>query len=321
MNRALAYVRLVRPFELLRLTLLLGVARCSIVLTGLPGEIRDGSVGGHFYFLLLAVLLVGAAGFAFNDYCDAKRDVNDGGKMVVVGRVIVRRSVLYMHLTLTLFGVLSGLVAAWKVGNVWLGLLFPVEAGLLWYYTTIYKRQFLVGNLLKSIMVGGCALLPILFEVFYLEETAWRSFATSEITIMPMVVVGVSYAAIVGFGTLCEQLLMDLYNHARGVHREKDTLAFRYGTFSAKLVSGGMLLVYLGAAVVFFAQLKNYYRIQPLDWKSLLCGVALVGVPLLVSFMALLAAQQAEHYRVSRAAAAVSLLGVLLLPALLHIMA
>lgn len=321
MNRLLAYAWLVRPFELLRLTLLLGVAQCSIVLTGLPGEIRDGRIGVHFYFLLFAVLLIGAAGFAFNDYCDAKRDVDDGGRMVIVGRFIVRRSVLYMHLVLSLLGVLCGVVASWMVGNVWLGLLFPVAAGLLWYYTTIYKRQFVVGNLLKAVMVTGCALLPILFEVFYLEATEWRSFAMAEITIMPMVVVGVGYAALLGFGTLCEQQLIDLYNHTRGIHKEKDTLAFRYGTFTAKLVSGGMLLLYLGGAAVFFVLLLKYYKLYPFGWLPALCGVSLVGLPLLVSFMSLLAAQQAAHFRLSRVAAAVSLFGVLLLPALLHIMA
>lgn len=321
MNRLLAYARLARPSELLRLALILGVAQCSIVLPGLPLEISDGRVGAYFFLLLLAVLLVGAAGFAFNDYCDAKRDVDDGGKMVVVGRFIVRRSVLYMHLALTLLGLICGFMAAWLVGNIWLSLLFPVEAGLLWYYTTIYKRQFAVGNLLKAVMVGGCALLPIFFEVFYLEKTAWRSFAVSDITIMPMVVVGVSYAAIVGLGMLCEQLIIDLYNHMRGVHREKDTLGFRYGVFTAKLVSGGMLLVYLGASVAFFILLKKYLGLSPLGWPALLCAGMLVGVPVVVALMALLAAQQAEHVKVARRAAAVSLSGVILLPALLHLMA
>lgn len=321
MNRLLAYARLVRPLELLRLVLLLVVAQYSIVLVGLPAEIGDAHVETYFYFLLMAVVLVGAAGFAFNDYCDAKRDVDDGGKMVVVGRVIVRRSVLTMHLTLTLLGIVCGVVASRMVGHLWLALLFPVEAGLLWYYTTIYKRQFVVGNLLKAIMVGACALLPILFEVFYLETTAWRSFALSEITILPMVNIGAFYALIVAFGTLCEQLLMDLYNYRRGVHREKDTLGFRYGVFTAKLVAGGALIIYLCAAVIFFLLLVKFYGMNPIGWQPVVCGILLVGIPLLVSFMALLAAQKSEHFKVSCVASAVSVLGVLLLPALLHLMA
>lgn len=320
MNRWLSYIRLVRPLELLRIALLLVVAQWSIVQVGLPAEVGRESVGGYFYFVLFAVLLIGAAGFAFNDYYDAKRDAEEQGKMVIVGRRIVRRSVLQMHIAFTLLGVLFGVVASSMVHNLWLLLLFPVAAGLLWYYSTLYRRIFVVGNFLKAALLGGCALLPVLFEVFYLEENAWRSFAMSEISITPMLMVSVCYAGLIGFGALCEQLLIDLYNFVRGVHREKDTLAFRYGTFTAKMVTGSALLVYLSLSIVFFISLIRFYRLHFMLWQSAICGIVIVAVPLLIALMALLAAQNASHFKVSRLAATVGMFGTLLLPAALHIL-
>lgn len=315
MNRLIAYAVLVRPRELLKLALLLIVAEFCIVLVGLPSEVGRSSVGGHFYFMLLAVLLVGAAGFAFNDYCDAKQDCIEKGKTVIVGRMIVRRSALGIHIALTALGVVSGVVAAWMVRNLWLSFLFPVAAGLCWYYSTLYQRQFVIGNLMKAILVGGCALLPTLFEVFHLEETAWRSFASNDISIMPMLLASLTYAGMIGGGELCVRLLRDVCNFTRGVHCEKDTLVFRYGMFTAKMVAGGMLAIYIFCAVVFFIRLVKFYVIFHLPWLLVLFGVLFIAVPLLASLMALLAAQQHAHFKVSRVATEVGVLGVLLLPA------
>lgn len=314
MKRWMAYVRLLRFRELIRLALLMVVSQWCIVEVGIPQEARGMGTEVHFYFAFVATLLIGAAGFAFNDYCDAKRDASEGEKMVIVGRVLVRRSVLLLHVVLTTLGVISGAVAARLVNNLWLFLLFPMAAGLLWYYSTLYRRQFVVGNLLKSLMVSGCGMLPVLFEVFYLEEMEWRRFALAEISITPLVEAGVGYALIVGVATFGEQLLTDVLNFARNTHCEKDTLAFRYGIFTAKMVTGGVIVAYFLGVAFFFVLLAKFYGVALASWGIVSYGVALMAVPIFGSLMALLAGQRVEHFKGARMLFAVGQYGLLLLP-------
>ena len=46
-----------------------------------------------------------------------------------------------------------------------LSLIFLFASGLLWFYSTNYKRQFLVGNLMVSLLTASVPLLVVLFEI------------------------------------------------------------------------------------------------------------------------------------------------------------
>ena len=107
-----------------------------------------------FSMLVLSTVLIAAAGYIINDYFDRKTDlINRPGK-VIVGRLIRRRAAMFMHLLFTGIGILAGAYVAWSIGKLSLTVVFVFAAGVLWFYSTTYKRQILVGNLVISMLVG-----------------------------------------------------------------------------------------------------------------------------------------------------------------------
>ena len=144
---------LVRWPNLLIMLLCLALVRAGLLLPGLP--LRQALLAPRFGLLVLAALLVAAAGYIINDYYDVKIDAINRPDRLVVGRVLHRRKAMLAHLVLSGAGV--GL-AGWLhpvLGAVTLG-----TALLLWGYSARFKRVALVGNVSIATLTAALVLLP-----------------------------------------------------------------------------------------------------------------------------------------------------------------
>jgi 4-hydroxybenzoate polyprenyltransferase len=109
----------------------------------------------RFGLLVLAALLVAAAGYIINDYYDVKIDAINRPDRLVVGRVVKRRVAMFAHMVLSGAGVL---LAAWL--SPLLGLVTLGTALLLWGYSARFKRVALVGNTSIGLLTAALVLLP-----------------------------------------------------------------------------------------------------------------------------------------------------------------
>jgi len=116
-----------------------------------------------FIILVAATVLITAGGYVINDYFDIKTDLINRGK-VIVGTKISRRRAMLWHTIFNIAGVLAGFYVSIKVGYFWIGVLFLMVTGLLYFYSASYKRQFLIGNLIVAILTAMVPFMVILFE-------------------------------------------------------------------------------------------------------------------------------------------------------------
>ena len=144
---------LVRWPNLLIMVLCLALVRAGLLLPSLP--LRESLLAPRFGVLVLAALLVAAAGYIINDYYDVKIDAINRPDRLVIGRVVRRRKAMLAHLVLSGAGVL---LAGWLhpvLGAVTLG-----TALLLWGYSARFKRVALVGNASIATLTAALVLLP-----------------------------------------------------------------------------------------------------------------------------------------------------------------
>jgi 4-hydroxybenzoate polyprenyltransferase len=118
-----------------------------------------------FVMLMLSTILIAAGGYVINDYFDRKIDTVNNPKEVIVGRTISLRNTMTIHLALTTIGILLGIFVAWAVDFIVLGVLFLLGSGILWFYSTTYKRQIFLGNLIVALMTGMIPMIVLLFEL------------------------------------------------------------------------------------------------------------------------------------------------------------
>lgn len=126
-----------------------------------------------FVLLTVASVLVAAGGYAINDYFDVKIDEINHPLNHLVGRSIPKMVAMRTFVVCSVLGSLSGLaigIYAWvdlevpfRYACTYM-MLFAIVAGILWFYSSSYKRMLVLGNLFASVLY---ALVPIFVAVFF----------------------------------------------------------------------------------------------------------------------------------------------------------
>lgn len=132
----------------------------------------------QFLSLVAAVVCITAGGNVINDYFDQQIDKVNKPDKVIVGRFVKRRVAMGGHIALSGLGILLGTLVAFSVGKPLLSLVFAVVVAILWFYSTRFKRTFLLGNIIVAILT---AMVPILVGVF--EIPLLRRGTTDELLI------------------------------------------------------------------------------------------------------------------------------------------
>ena len=119
----------------------------------------------NFFLLVLTTVILAAAGYVINDYFDTKTDLLNRPKTVVVGKHIKRRSAMTLHIFLNVVGIVLGFYISWQI-NLWkLVYIYILITGLLWFYSSSYKKMFLVGNIIVALLTALVPLMTVLYEI------------------------------------------------------------------------------------------------------------------------------------------------------------
>jgi 4-hydroxybenzoate polyprenyltransferase len=132
------------------------LSKLNIALVEMPGTISAMTLQMplfDFILLVAATVLITAAGYVINDYFDIKTDLINRGK-VIVGTSIPRRMAMMWHNILNITGVGIGFYVSWRTGFFWMGILFLLVSGMLYFYSASYKRQFLIGNIIVAFLTA-----------------------------------------------------------------------------------------------------------------------------------------------------------------------
>lgn len=125
-----------------------------------------------WYILLLVILatvLIAAGGYVINDYFDVKIDRINRPDELIVTRTISKPAAMRLSITLSAAGIVCGLVIAILLRSWTLGILFIIIPGLLWFYSSSYKRLFMVGNLIIALLAGMTPMVVAMTNVAQLQ--------------------------------------------------------------------------------------------------------------------------------------------------------
>jgi 4-hydroxybenzoate polyprenyltransferase len=243
----------------------------------------------QFYLLMFMTSLIAAAGYIINDYFDLKIDyVNRSGDDIIIGNSIKRRVAMFLHIVLSGIGVLIGCYLAYAL-QIWVIALAPLlVVGLLWFYSTDYKRQFLIGNLVLAFLSIFPILILILFEPSIFQ--AYYSFEYRQVAILIFKVL--LYYSFIAFGiSLVYAILKDLHDLPGDEAVKAKTLPILAGETTAKLT-----ITFVSVAVIF-----ALFYIQNMQYLNnayipLMYIIFAIEVPLLFVNVMVYFADQAKKY-------------------------
>ncbi len=245
--------------------------------------------------LILGTALISMGGYVINDYFDTRIDeINKPGK-VVVGKTISRHKAMQFHQFLTISGVICGLYVAWQTRSFTIAALFVFIPGLLWFYSSTYKRQFFIGNLIVATIT---ACVPFIIAI---TEGQFLRLAYGDIVVRSGVIADiykwVGFFAIFAFTlTILREMVKDLEDEKGDRELECRTVPIVFGAQWTKVVVTLFTVALIVAInyVIFGLRLFVNY---PLLQNFLLYGVC---APLVFFIMMLFRSNSAKEYALSQ---------------------
>jgi 4-hydroxybenzoate polyprenyltransferase len=194
-----------------------------------------------FVLLIAATVFLTAGGYVINDYFDIKTDLINKGR-VIVGTKIPRRQAMMWHNIFNIAGVSLGFYISWKAGYFWLGIMFLVVSGLLYFYSASYKRQFLIGNLVVAALV---AMVPLLVVIY--EWPALYRYYTLNATTLPdfnFIFYWVGGFAVFAFlTTLTREIIKDIEDFEGDIAYGRNTVPVVIGVLASKVISVSLVVI------------------------------------------------------------------------------
>ena len=311
-----AFLKLIRWPNLIIVIMTMVLMRYAIIqpiLGKLPVTLYDS--GGSaipmslqlpwFYFMMLvaATVFITAGGYVINDYFDIKTDLINRGK-VLVGTKIPRRQAIMWHIIFNILGVASGILVSWKAGYLWMGILFLMVSGLLYFYSASYKRQFLIGNIIVAVLTAMVPLLVVLFEAPSLFN--YYGLSAAEAPDLGIIFYWVGGFAVFAFlATLTREIIKDIEDFEGDLAYGRNTIPVVIGILTSKIVAISLIIVTIIAIYILWFFVLN-------DIITLVYLSAAVALPLIwIIYQVMMSRSRNQLHAASNSMKLVMLAGIM----------
>lgn len=196
----------------------------------------------NFFFLVMATVVITAAGYVINDYFDTKTDLVNRPETVIIGKKMNRRWAIKWHILLNTIGIGLGVYISFYIGMPILALVFVFITGILWFYSTTYKRQFLIGNVIVAVLTALVPLMVVLFEIPLLYKTYGTLMNELNANFAHVVVWVVAFSLFAFLLTLSREIIKDIEDYEGDSAFGRQTMPIVMGVTNSKIIVITLLL-------------------------------------------------------------------------------
>ena len=240
------YLKLIRIPNLVFIAILLWVMEKWVAVPVLGQSLWQEQLPWWLLMLLIvSTVLIAAGGYVINDYFDVKIDRINRPERLIVTRTISKEQAMRFFQILTTCGIAMGIAVAVVVRSTTLGLIYVVVPGLLWFYSSSYKRQFIVGNV---IVAFASALVPMLIafaNVSYLKHSYGEVVQYSPASHDLYIWLG-GFALFAFLCTWIREVIKDLQDQTGDRELECHSMPIKMGETPTKVFVTAMVLLTVG---------------------------------------------------------------------------
>ena len=258
-----------------------------------------------FWMLVLSSVLIAAAGYIINDYFDLNIDQVNKPESIVVQRYISRRWAIFWHFIFSSIGIVLAFYVSWELRNPIIGFANFGCVILLWLYSTTFKKQLLIGNILISLLTAW-----VIFVLYFAEMRISRFDDPDYIIAFKNVFkYTVLYSGFAFMISLIREVVKDMEDREGDERYGCKTMPIVWGLQSSKLFVGIWTVVLMASLLII--QVIGLFKGW---WLGVLFTLLTVILPLLRFIIELKKAQTAAAFhRLSTLIKAIMLAGILTL--------
>jgi len=200
----------------------------------------------YFIMLVLATIFIAAGGYIINDYFDKKIDelnnpIKKESETDEEEKFCCRKAMRFYNL-FTISGVVLGIGVSLLINQYMFSGIFLLVAGLLWFYSSTYKRIPLLGNIIVAFLSALVPLLVVIFEVPLLIEKYRALFIENDTDPFTLMYFVLGFSIFAFMLTLIREIVKDIEDVIGDKAYGKKTLAVAFGNGFAT-VTAGVLVV------------------------------------------------------------------------------
>lgn len=235
--------------------------------------------------LILASVFIAAGGYIINDYFDLNIDLVNKPDKNVIDRIIKRRWAIIWHLVFSFLGIVLTLLA---VGlQYWYVILANIACvALLWFYSTSFKRQLLIGNVVISLLTAWTILV-----LFFAFSSPYNAFNTNDPVSVKFFRLAFLYSGFAFIISLIREAIKDMEDIKGDLRYGCKTLPIVAGIRTTKIYAAIWISVLVATLVIL-----QFYVLQFGWWPSVLYGILLVICPLLYTLKKLRSAYRSKDF-------------------------
>lgn len=292
-SHIIAFLRLIRFHNLIIVAGTLYLVRYSVLAPILKyGKLSLQLDGFLFFLLVLSTVFITSAGYVINDYFDRKTDLVNKPDSVIVGKKINRRYAMAFHIVFNVLGILIGFYISLSIGEPFLSLIFITVSGLLWFYSTTYKKQLLMGNLIVAFLTALIPLIVLFFEYPLLKSEYSNLFTAFGSIIKYMISWVTGYAGFAFLLTLAREIIKDTEDFEGDSAYGNQTIPIVLGTGYTKGIIVTLFVFTLVAIFyIYFTYLTNKFTLYFI--------LVALFIPIIFIIYKIIRAQNKKDYHVS----------------------
>lgn len=243
--------------------------------------------GWIFIYLLIASLLIAAAGYIINDYFDINIDSINKPRGNVVDIIVSRRWAMAWHFILSGAGIILSAYVAWQT-NLWYILLGNFICVLLLFaYSVSLKKKLLSGNIIISLLTAWVILIISVSEFsFFSENAPGLTDVAHKITRL-----GFLYAGFAFISSLIREAIKDIEDMQGDAKYGCRTMPIVWGVNATKVYIAVWLVVIVSLLVILQIYVWPYKW-----WLPMIYSLLFIMFPFALIFLQLRKAKATNDF-------------------------
>jgi len=233
-------------------------------------EVIHPNDGIHFIFLLIASVLIAAAGYIINDYFDINIDEVNKPDRMVVDKVISRRWAIAWHFMLSTTGLLFTVLALPFLQKWYLIMANIFCVALLWFYSTSFKKGLLIGNVVISLLTAWTILI-----IFFSKVSIEDAFGNGDSNQYKFFRLAILYAGFAFIISLIREAIKDMEDLPGDTRYKCRTMPIVWGVNATKVYVAVWLVVLMALLIII-----QIYILQFKWWLPVVYSIAAIIFPL-----------------------------------------
>jgi 4-hydroxybenzoate polyprenyltransferase len=278
--------------------------KCILLTTFYSADIEQTVTEYHFFLIVCTYVLIAAAGYIINDYFDLDIDlINKPGKVFITNGISKRQALIWyawLNIGAIACSVYVDLTSTSKMG----GISATICVLLLYFYSRIWKKRFLIGNVLVAAITAWSITVLTCLEgnLHWPAATAYLTLNMNEIFLLTIL-----YTAFAFIVSLIREVVKDMEDISGDRQYGCRTMPIVWGIRASRNFVAICLVVLILMLIVTGTYLKTM-----LWWPFIVYTLLFILIPLLRILIKLFQAQQAADFnKLSKHIKLVMLTGIL----------